>query len=151
MYGATYFAIDYCFREYWGSIPVCTGPRENTPLALILLRGLSPCVRGHLIYRCFVNAIQWVYPRVYGATLPKISFVARRGLSPCVRGHQSISYTQVVSDRVYPVCTGPPAPCLMKSIGVGSIPVCTGPPAKDQKTDQAFAGGSIPVCTGPPS
>ena len=129
------------------SIPVCTG---ETPIVvrvnritqvyprvyggnkmrnkgLMILKGLSPCVRGKLIQstpnikwsrsipvctgethrRSSIQPAHRVYPRVYGGNcLLPVSRHSPGGLSPCVRGKRIFPKGDTTPRRSIPVCTG---------------------------------------------
>ena len=91
--------------------------------------GLSPCVRGHQLFRLAQRhswgsipvctgppfsqesgfVLSGVYPRVYGATYIEYSAPWEDGgLSPCVRGHRVYIRTLFLKRGSIPMCTGPP-------------------------------------------
>src|SRR5690625_6121895 len=50
----------------------------------------------------------WVYPHVYGATLPVVMAPASiLGLSPCVWGHPQTDRFQPIDPGSIPMCMGP--------------------------------------------
>src|SRR5690625_6213788 len=130
VYGATYFSFT--------SVP--------------LVKGLSPCVWGHLILPEHMNTRRgsipmcmgppcssyrisnctWVYPHVYGATSsssPKIPLTL--GLSPCVWGHLLFLLESFVSSGSIPMCMGPPYIYLNTAIRPGVYPHVYGATAAD--------------------
>ena len=94
---------------------------------LMILKGLSPCVRGKLIQstpnikwsrsipvctgethrRSSIQPAHRVYPRVYGGNeFFQREILPPEGLSPCVRGKRSFHLQGEHLSRSIPVCTG---------------------------------------------
>ena len=139
-----------------GSIPACTGepwfchsillcetvyPRVYGGTSKvrfpILIPGLSPRVRGNLLFALIVTATlrsipactgePWqlpvpayapgVYPRVYGGTLAASCACLRsRGLSPRVRGNQPVLQPHLGNPRSIPACTGEPKSLFARAL-----------------------------------
>ena len=136
-----------CWTGEWVYPRVCGGTIPATR-TLLLMKGLSPRVRGNLAGRPLAPRVDGsipacagepiggrayspdapVYPRVCGGT--KFGCTGARGsqgLSPRVRGNRAARLSLPLLERSIPACAGEPAVCMNPIIDARVYPrVCGG-------------------------